>query len=71
MGVPVGHPDHETALQTFRIGCEQAGIPCGIPVRDAKAATSRIAEGFQFIDVNNDLRFLESIALAQIQEIKT
>ena len=71
MGVPVGHPDHEAALQTFRIGCEQAGIPCGIPVRDAKTATARIAEGFQFIDVNNDLRFLESEALDQIQEIKT
>ncbi len=70
MGVAIGHPDHETALQTLRKVCQRARKPCGIPVRDAKTAISRIAEGFQFIDLTNDLRLLESSAVAQLQEIR-
>mgnify|MGYP001165445471 FL=1 len=70
MGVAIGHPDHETALQTFRKVCQRAGKPCGIPVKDAKTAISRIAEGFQFIDLTNDLRLLESSAVALLQEVR-
>ena len=62
MGVAAGHPDHEAALQRFREGCERAGKPCGIPAADASAALRRIGEGFRFIDLGNDLRFLESSA---------
>jgi 2-keto-3-deoxy-L-rhamnonate aldolase RhmA len=70
MDVPVGHPEHEKALRSFRLGCKTASIPCGIPVRDAQTANSRIEEGFQFIDINNDLRFLESVAMNQLKEIR-
>lgn len=62
MGLEAGHPDHEAALQRFREGCNRAGKPCGIPVKDGASAKKRIAEGFHFIDVNNDLRFLEAAA---------
>ena len=68
MGVEAGHPDHEAALQAFREGCERAGKPCGIPVKDTAAAKQRIAEGFQLIDINNDLRFLEAAAQKAYQE---
>ncbi|MBT4979924.1 MAG: 2-dehydro-3-deoxyglucarate aldolase [Gemmatimonadetes bacterium] len=71
MGVEAGHPDHEAALQTFREGCIKAGKPSGIPVKDTASAKKRIGEGFQFIDVNNDLRFLEATAKQMYQEITT
>lgn len=69
MGVEAGHPDHEAALQAFREGCARAGRPCGIPVKDATSAKQRIAEGFQLIDINNDLRFLEATAQKIYQEV--
>ena len=62
MGLEPGHPDHEAALQRFREGCERAGKPCGLPARDAATARRRIEEGFRFIDLGADLRFLESAA---------
>ena len=66
MGVERGHTDHEAALQRFREGCARAGKPCGIPVGDAPAARRRVAEGFLFIDLNNDLRFLQSTAQREL-----
>ena len=71
MGVEAGHPDHEAALQSFREGCQRAGTPCGIPVKDAAGARARIQQGFQFIDVNNDLRFLEAATANIIADIRS
>ena len=71
MGVEAGHPDHEKALTTFREGCERAGKPSGIPVKDTASAKRRIAEGFQLIDVNNDLRFLETAAQTAYKEVSS
>ena len=62
MGVEPGHPDHEAALQRFREGCKRAGVPSGIPVSDGASARRRIEEGFQFIDLSNDMRFLAAAA---------
>ncbi len=70
MGVEAGHPDHEAALQRFREGCQRAGTPSGIPVKDAVGARARIEQGFHFIDINNDLRFLEAAAAKILAEIK-
>ena len=69
MGVEAGHPDHEAALQRFREGCKRAGKASGIPAGDAESALRRIAEGFQFIDLTNDLRFLESAARQAIAAV--
>ena len=69
MGVEAGHPNHEAALQRFREGCKRAGKPSGIPAGDAESALRRIAEGFQFIDLTNDLRFLESAARQAIAAV--
>jgi 4-hydroxy-2-oxoheptanedioate aldolase len=71
MGVEAGHPDHEAALQSFREGCQRAGTPCGIPVKDVAGARTRIQQGFQFIDVNNDLRFLEAATANIIADIRS
>ena len=59
MGVEPGHPEHEEALLRFLNGCQQAGTPCGIPTKDVDSTRTRIAQGFHFIDINNDLRILQ------------
>lgn len=69
MGVEAGHPEHEAALQRFREGCQRAGKPSGIPAKDAASARQRLAEGFRFIDLNNDLRFLESTARQMLSAV--
>ena len=68
MGVQQGHPDHEAALQLMREGCARAGKPAGIPVPDAAAARQRISDGFQFIDLGNDMRMLGAIAQQSLAE---
>ena len=69
MGVEAGHPDHEAALQRFREGCERAGKPSGLPVSDAAEAARRIQQGFQFIDLANDMRFLQAAAGTALREV--
>lgn len=71
MGVEVGHPDHEAALQRFRAGCHRASKPCGIPTRDAASTKERIAQGFNFIDLSNDLRFLEATANQMLADARS
>ena len=70
MGVEAGHPDLEAALQRFREGCARAGKPSGIPTRDAASTRRRIAEGFQFIDLSNDLSLLETTAKQVLAEVR-
>lgn len=62
MGVTAGDPAHEKALQRFREGCARAGVPCGLPVPNPADVPCRLREGFQFIDIASDLRFIESSA---------
>jgi 2-keto-3-deoxy-L-rhamnonate aldolase RhmA len=70
MGVDPGHPEHEAALQRFREACHKAGKPCGLPTRDASSTRQRLREGFQFIDLSNDLRFLEATARKELQDAR-
>ena len=62
MGVDQGDPRHDKALQRFREGCARAGVPCGMPISNPEDVSRRLREGFQFIDIANDLRFMESAA---------
>ena len=68
MGVKAGDAEHEATVQRFRECSERAGKPCGIAVRDAAAARERIEQGFLFIDLSNDLRFLEAKARQTLAE---
>ena len=62
MGVEAGCPEHEEALMSFLQGCTNAGTPCGLPTRDAISTKGRIAQGFSFIDLSSDLRFMDVAA---------
>ena len=71
MGVEPGHPDHEAALQRFREGCRRAGAPSGIPASDGAGARRRIEEGFQFIDLSNDMHFLATAARRELSDAQS
>lgn len=68
MSVEAGCAEHEAALQSFREGCARAGTPSGIPAADGAAARQRITEGFQLIDLANDLSFLAKTAAAELDQ---
>ena len=65
-----GHADHEAALQRFREGCQRADKPCGIPTASGAAARQRIDEGFSFIDLSSDMRFLTAAARQALEEAR-
>ncbi|MAE61198.1 MAG: hypothetical protein CMJ49_07560 [Planctomycetaceae bacterium] len=62
MGAAMGSDAHEKALADFREGCAAAGKPCGIPVNSGAIAKQRIAEGFSFISIANDLKLMREKA---------
>ena len=65
-----GNAEHERLVRRVLEGCRIVGKPAGIPVADAAAANRWIAEGFQFIDLSNDLSFLRGMARAQLEQVK-
>ena len=67
----VGHAEHERLVRRVLEGCRKVGKPAGIPVGDAVAANRWIGEGFQLIDLSNDLAFLRAMARAQLEQIRT
>ena len=46
------------ALKKILEGCKKLGIPAGIHTFSPEEAKTRIAEGWQFIAINSELRFL-------------
>ena len=62
MGLEAGSPDHEEALLRFLEGCKRSGKPCGLPTRDVASTKKRLDQGFRFIDLSSDLRFLDGAA---------
>ena len=70
MGVEAGCPEHEEALMSFLQGCKNAGTPCGLPTRDATSTKGRIAQGFSFIDLSSDLRFMDGAARQALADVR-
>ena len=63
-------PEHERQLMRILEGCQAAGKPAGLPVRDAAAANKWISRGFQMIDLSNDLAMLRSAVRSQLAQVK-
>ena len=63
-------PEHERQLMRILEGCQAAGKPAGLPVRDAAAANKWISRGFQMIDLSNDLALLRSSVRSQLAQVK-
>ncbi len=60
LGVPVGHPDHERAIQTVLAACKKRNVPCGITA-SATDVRKRLAEGFRFVTVGGDDQLGEGV----------
>ena len=63
-------PEHERQLMRILEGCQAAGKPAGLPVRDAAAANKWISRGFQMIDLSNDLALLRSSVRSQLAQVE-
>jgi len=55
-------PQFVQALERIRVTARKHGVAAGIHVADHAAARRRIAEGFQFIGLASDLRFMLAAA---------
>jgi 4-hydroxy-2-oxoheptanedioate aldolase len=57
-GKPPSPEVFEKALQDVLAGCKRLGIAAGLHTFSVADAKKRIAEGWQFIAVNSELRFM-------------
>jgi 4-hydroxy-2-oxoheptanedioate aldolase len=57
-GKPPAPQDFEAALQAILAGCKKLGIPAGIHTFSIDEAQKRIREGWQFIAVASELKFM-------------
>jgi 4-hydroxy-2-oxoheptanedioate aldolase len=65
-GRPPAADAFKQALADILAGCKRLGIPAGIHTFSIEEAKSRIAEGWQFIAVNSELKFMSEGAKAVV-----
>ncbi len=74
LGVPGGydnpHPDHKAAVRQVLDTGRRFNIPVGIHCSGPEEANRRIEEGFLWLPIVSDVRFLESAARAAVTQIK-
>jgi 4-hydroxy-2-oxoheptanedioate aldolase len=63
-------PEFVQALEHIRRTAARCGVASGIHVADAEAANRRIREGFQFIAVASDLRFMLAGARQELERTR-
>jgi 4-hydroxy-2-oxoheptanedioate aldolase len=63
-------PEFVRALEHIRRTAARCGVASGIHVADAAAANRRVREGFQFIAVASDLRFMLAGARQELSRIR-
>jgi 4-hydroxy-2-oxoheptanedioate aldolase len=61
-GKPPSPEVFKQALADILAGCKRVGVPAGIHTFSIEEAKSRIAEGWQFIAINSELRFMTETA---------
>jgi 4-hydroxy-2-oxoheptanedioate aldolase len=57
-GSPPSKEDHEAAMQRVHAACQRQGVASGLHVFSIEEAKRRIVEGWQFIAVNSELKFM-------------
>ena len=74
MGVPLGldnpHPDHKAAVRQVLETGKRLGVPVGIHCTSAEEASRRIEEGFLWLPVASDARFLMASAREALAHLK-
>lgn len=74
LGVPGGydnpHPDHKAAVSQILQTGKRFNIPVGIHCGSAEEVNRRIEEGFQWMPIVSDARFLSSAVQNAIEQVK-
>ncbi|MGQ9629708.1 MAG: HpcH/HpaI aldolase family protein [bacterium] len=70
MGVRAGEPSHEEAIQKVLRSAKEVGTPAGIHCYSWEDANRRIDQGFQFIALASDARFMQSAAKEEFSRLK-
>ena len=74
MGLPLGldnrHPDHQAAVTKILETARDFNIPVGIHCASAEEAHRRIAEGFLWLPIISDAKFLNEAALRTLEQVK-
>ena len=65
----VSHPRHEEAVQQVLRAARKVGTPAGIHVPTAEHVNRRLEQGFQFIALANDARFMRAAASEALRQI--
>jgi 4-hydroxy-2-oxoheptanedioate aldolase len=65
-GKPPAPEVFKQALADILAGCKRIGVPAGIHTFSIEEAKSRIADGWQFIAVNSELKFMSEAAKAVV-----
>lgn len=73
MGIPGGydnkHPDHIAACKHVLATCKKYNVPCGIHVSGWEEANRRIVEGYTWLPIVNDVRFMQAAASEALAKI--
>jgi 4-hydroxy-2-oxoheptanedioate aldolase len=74
LGVPVGydnpHPDHKAAVSQILQTGKRFNVPVGIHCGSAAEVNRRIEEGFQWMPIVSDARFLSSAVQSAMEQVK-
>jgi len=68
-GKPAAPEVFQAALKTILDGCKKLGIPAGIHTFSPDEAKQKIAEGWQFIAINSELKFMVDAAKRSLDAI--
>ena len=74
LGVPIGydnpHPDHKAAVRQVLETGKRFNIPVGIHCADADEVNRRIEEGFLWMPIVSDARFLAAAAQSALEQVR-
>lgn len=70
MGVAPGDTEHEAAIHRTLAAARMTGVAPGIHCADAAGVNQRLAEGFQFVALASDARFLAAKAREELAALR-
>ncbi len=68
-GTPATKEEHEAVLQRILAAAKRNNVPCGLHVFSIEDARRRVAEGWQFIAVNSELKMMMQGASAVVEAV--
>ena len=70
MGVEMGHPEHEAAIQKVLAVAKSIGTPLGIMTGSGPESRKRVVEGFQFVAAGGDALYVKMMGKQILDEAR-